>query len=238
MVILFPVPGYVAKTIQSVQKEKMHKAGPDFITFGFYSSAFQTRTLVRMEAILTQLVLEHALRIRMKAELPDGDKKSGNSTGVSTPDSASVAGSSTAAADESIDSSSDETLQTSSETISTSPAKKGKQKAQDAKEESDSSSKSNSSADNLTGKINNLVTTDLTNITDGRDFLFVVLYIPVQIIACIFFLYQILDWSAFVGLAVMVILFPVPGYVAKMIQSVQKEKMNKVGPDLITFVCR
>jgi hypothetical protein len=42
--------------------------------------------------------------------------------------------------------------------------------------------------------------------------------------------------SAFVGLAVMVILFPVPGYVAKMIQSVQKEKMDKVGPDFILFI--
>jgi hypothetical protein len=106
----------------------------------------------------------------MKAELPDGDKKSGDSTGVSTPDSASVAGSSTAAADENTDGSGDSTLQTSSETISTSSAKKGKQKAQDAKEDSDSSSEKNSSADNLMGKINNLVTTDLTNITDGRDF--------------------------------------------------------------------
>jgi hypothetical protein len=28
----------------------------------------------------------------------------------------------------------------------------------------------------------------------------------------------------------MVILFPLPGYVAKMIQTVQKEKMNKVWP--------
>ncbi|OJA20724.1 hypothetical protein AZE42_08493, partial [Rhizopogon vesiculosus] len=158
--------------------------------------------------------------------LPDGDKKSGDSTGVSTPDNASIPGSSTAA-DANTDGSGDSTLQTSSETISTSSAKKGKQKAQDAKQESDSSSEKNSSADNLMGKINNLVTTDLSNITDGRDFLLAVLNIPVQIIACIILLYQILGWSAFVGLAVMVILFPVPGYVAKTIQSVQKEKMNK-----------
>jgi len=42
--------------------------------------------------------------------------------------------------------------------------------------------------------------------------------------------------SAFVGLAVMVILFPVPGYVAKMIQSVQKEKMDKVSLDFTSFI--
>lgn len=78
----------------------------------------------------------------------------------------------------------------------------------------------------------------------------IVLYIPVQIAVCIIFLYNILGWrcvalelvtvltkrrfsSAFVGLFVMVILFPIPGYVAKKTQSVQKEKMNKVG--LISF---
>ncbi|KAG2123601.1 hypothetical protein DEU56DRAFT_829341 [Suillus clintonianus] len=185
-----------------------------------------TRALVHTEGILTQLVFEHALRIRMKAELPDDGKKSGESTAPSTPDSASVAGSSTAAADESTDGSGDETLHASAETLSISSTKKGKQKAQDVKEELDKSKK-HSSADNLVGKINNLVTTDLSNITDGRDFLMVALYMPLQVGMCIWFLYEILGWSAFVGLAVMVLLFPLPGYVAQKIQKVQVEKMHK-----------
>ncbi|KAG0697813.1 hypothetical protein DFH29DRAFT_984146 [Suillus ampliporus] len=186
-----------------------------------------TRTLVRMEGILTQLVFEHALRIRMKAELPDDGKKSGESTAPSTPDSASVAGSSTAAADESTDSSSDETLQANSETISTSSTKKGKKKSQDVKEEPESSPKKHSSADNLVGKINNLVTTDLSNINDGRDFLLLVVYTPIQVGMCIWFLYEILGWSAFVGLAVMITLFPLPGFIAQKTQKVQTEKMKK-----------
>lgn len=186
-----------------------------------------TRALVHTEGILTQLVFEHALRIRMKAELPDDGKKSGDSTVPSTPDSASVAGSSTAAADESTDGSADETLQASAETISTSSTKKGKQKSQDVTEELDSSPKKHSSADNLVGKINNLVTTDLSNITDGRDFLMVALYMPLQVGTCIWFLYEILGWSAFAGLAVMFVLFPLPGYVAQRIQRVQVEKMQK-----------
>lgn len=127
---------------------------------------------MQTEGIITQLVFEHALRIRMKAELPDG-KRSGESTPSSTPDSASVAGSSTAAADESTDGSGDETLQASTETASTSSTKKDKRKSQDVKEEMDNSSKQHSSADNLVGKINNLVTTDLSNLTDGRDFIMV-----------------------------------------------------------------
>ena len=34
--------------------------------------------------------------------------------------------------------------------------------------------------------------------------------------------------SAFMGMAAMILLFPVPGYVASIIQGVQKEKMKKV----------
>ncbi|KAG1757959.1 hypothetical protein EDB19DRAFT_1936472 [Suillus lakei] len=188
-----------------------------------------TRALVHTEGILTQLVFEHALRIRMKAELPDDGKKSGESTVPSTPDSASVAGSSTAAADESTDGSGDETLQASAETMSTSSTKKGKQKSQDVKEDLDSSSKKHSSADNLVGKINNLVTTDLGNITDGRDFLMVgkSRSALMDVGTCIWFLYEILGGSAFAGLAVMCILFPLPGYVVQRIQKVQVEKMQK-----------
>ncbi|KAG2070718.1 hypothetical protein BDR04DRAFT_1053972 [Suillus decipiens] len=181
-----------------------------------------TRALVHTESILTQLVFEHALRIRMKAEISDGGKKSGESTVPS------VAGSSTAAGDQSTDGSGDETLHASAETISTSSTKKGKQKSQDVKEElDDPSSKKHSSADNLVGKINNLVTTDLSNITDGRDFLMIALYMPLQVGMCIWFLYEILGWSAFAGLAVMIVLFPLPGYIAQMIQKVQVEKMQK-----------
>lgn len=66
-------------------------------------------------------------------------------------------------------------------------SKKSESKAGDDKSES-------SSASNLVGKINNLVTTDLGNIVDSRDFLYMVLYIPLQITLCMVFLYLILGW--------------------------------------------
>ncbi|KAG2113689.1 ABC transporter type 1, transmembrane domain-containing protein, partial [Suillus clintonianus] len=50
---------------------------------------------------------------------------------------------------------------------------------------------------------------------------------PLQVGMCIWFLYEILGWSAFAGLAVMILLFPLPGYVAQKIQNVQVEKMHK-----------
>jgi len=47
---------------------------------------------------------------------------------------------------------------------------------------------------NLVGKINNLVSTDLNNIVDGRDFLMIAVVCPIQIILCVVFLYKILGW--------------------------------------------
>lgn len=111
---------------------------------------------------------------------------------------------------------------------------------------------------NLVGKINNLITTDLGNITDARDFIFVrtsfhpphslsrakslinsnsiaVVKAPLQIALSIWFLNSILGWSAFVGLLVMVILFPVPIWLGSVIQRVQIGRMKKVCWLLIYF---
>lgn len=49
-------------------------------------------------------------------------------------------------------------------------------------------------AGNLVGKINNLVTTDLENIIESRDFVMILVYVPVQVTLCIVFLYAILGW--------------------------------------------
>ncbi|KAJ6519437.1 hypothetical protein C8R45DRAFT_1066135 [Mycena sanguinolenta] len=190
-----------------------------------------TRTLVRCEAILTQLVFEHALRIRVKAET--AEKKSSTS-GTSTPaesETPSPIEQEDSSGDETINSadadalSRDETLQASSASVkSTTSSKKGKGKeTKDTKEEPEESG----DASNLVGKITNLVTTDLGNITESRDFLFIVLLIPLEVALCITFLYQVLGSSSFVGMGVMVLLFPLPGYVAKMVQTVQQQRLKK-----------
>ena len=55
-----------------------------------------------------------------------------------------------------------------------------------------------------------------------------VVYIPIQVIVCIVFLYQILGWSSFIGAITMVILFPLPGWVANQMQYVEAEKLKQV----------
>jgi len=202
--------------------------------------------LVRTEGIITQLVFSHALRVRVKAELPiDTSSECNRSIVAGHPYSESIAETS-----EGPNGSSNDTVSQSTSTDATSinESRKGKQKAKDPQLTAHTPIPKETSADNLVGKINNLVTTDLNNITEARDFLNLseytvhfmrcfscmvilstVVYIPLQIGLSIWFLYTVLGWSAFVGLFIMVILFPVPGYFATRIQSVQVTRMKKVG---------
>ncbi|KAJ7130893.1 hypothetical protein C8R46DRAFT_659815 [Mycena filopes] len=212
--------------------------GPIFGALGFQWYVFiNTRTLVRTEAIITQLVFAHSLRIRMKAETTEAKavESAPASEGASSP-SGSDAGTSSSATDtatvengpgetEEADAES-ATVQASTASIKSAkstasskqqPPAKGAP-AKDEKKKSDGS---------LVGKINNLVTTDLGNIVDNRDFLVVVVFIPLQIAVGVWFLYVLLGWSVFVGVASIILLAPVPGYMAKLVGSVQKERLKR-----------
>ncbi|KAI0066587.1 hypothetical protein BV25DRAFT_1403282 [Artomyces pyxidatus] len=178
-----------------------------------------SRILARAEGFLTQLLFEHALRIRIKAETTESDPAPDTASEVTvTPDGASAGqGSSTMAGDVSPDADQSQSEQAAEG--------KGKQKAKTEvlKKAEPSPEPSVSNASNFVGRINNLVTTDIDNILDARDFLFVLMQLPIQVGLCIYFLYQYLGWSAFVGMASMVMLFPVPGKVAQLLQNVQRE---------------
>ena len=234
--------------------------------------------LVRCEAIITQLVFDHSLRIRMKAETAESPSPSRATTAAQTPDNASIAepepeseeGASGSTSSE------DETTVRASTISGTStatakgkePAKKGEEDAKDKEKEKEKDASAGSG--NLIGKINNLVTTDLANLIDGRDFLFIGACVLVgvgrlrarmgsslSVWQCCMRLCRpgclctscgrswdggalaLLLWegcvgglrcacSAFMGMVAMILLFPVPGYVASLIQGVQKDRMKKV----------
>lgn len=48
----------------------------------------------------------------------------------------------------------------------------------------------------LVGRINSLLGVDITSITDGRDFLFFVIWAPLQISGAIWFLYNTFGWRS------------------------------------------
>ncbi|RPD70664.1 P-loop containing nucleoside triphosphate hydrolase protein [Lentinus tigrinus ALCF2SS1-7] len=76
--------------------------------------------------------------------------------------------------------------------------------------------------------INNLVTTDLKTVTDASTFLWLVfLETPLQIALSLYFLYQILGWSTFVGVAVMVVLLPFADWLNDLARKYGKEKKQQ-----------
>ncbi|KAH9166805.1 hypothetical protein EDB89DRAFT_2245995 [Lactarius sanguifluus] len=227
--------------------------GPALGTIAFQWYIFvSTGTLVRVTAIVTQLVFEHALRIRVKAETSSSPAATPGATPevgseATTPDSGSVIETNIVSE---AGGSSEESRSEQSTIAGSSIKGKGKEKApgSDSGRESDDEPGDSS---NLVGKMNNLVSTDLENIVDGRDFLLLslsssllsdlfpagsssltktfslVLYFPLQVVICVWFLYSILGWSTFVGMVVMVALFPIPGTVAGKIQKIQRETAKR-----------
>ena len=134
----------------------------------------QTGALVRAEAILTSLVFDHALRIRLKAKTdsdrkddrlervnPDGFGDNTQRIEESAADIDDAAGPSRIPASAFITPAPTTVYQTGPDT--------GGRIASHAKAvDSDTQKK----RDNLLGKINNLITSDLDNIANGRVFLF------------------------------------------------------------------
>ena len=123
-----------------------------------------TRALALTEGLLTQLVFEHSLRIRFKAE---GSKENGHSTVQSaspivTPDTQSVEGNTTP-----------EGSDTLSDTTTSSTKGKGKADPSATKSAAPKDEKKEEKKDNLVGKINTLVTVDLENVVGAKDFLMV-----------------------------------------------------------------
>jgi hypothetical protein len=134
----------------------------------------QTATIVRATAIVTQLVFEHALRIRVKAEtssspVPTPIATPEGRSEVTTPDSGSVVDISIVSEDTAGGGSEETRSEQSTTTASTIKGKRkeeapGSDSGKEAGDEPGGSS-------NLVGKMNNLVSTDLENLIDGRDFL-------------------------------------------------------------------
>jgi hypothetical protein len=153
-----------------------------------YNSNFpQTRVLTQAQGMITQLVFEHALRIRMKSEPSESPpSQSQPSTSVPTPDTASVVESTSGhSPDGTVVTEGASTTLVSEATPS--EVDKSSIKGEERKPVGEKGG-------NLVGKINNLVSTDLNNIIDGRDFLMIAVACPIQIILCVVFLHTILGW--------------------------------------------
>ncbi|CCM00579.1 uncharacterized protein FIBRA_02614 [Fibroporia radiculosa] len=206
-----------------------------FLFFGpvLGSIAFQwycytsTTTITRAKAVITQLVFDHALRIRVKAEVEENGSNSASEAVVSESASMVIP----ATFQETAETTSEDTIiQESASTTDNSSL--GKQRAPETNLVNDSKQKSGPAdvkqGANLLGKINNLVTSDMANISLGRDFPFWWRFLFRSRFAlgfCIRFWDGVC--SALVGMMVMAAMVPLPGWIASLLQNLQVKKMEK-----------
>jgi len=133
------------------------------LTYQWYMY-ISSRTLVRAEGLLTQLIFEHSLRVRIKAETSGANMTPADSTSI-TPDP-EIASDGAPEHSNPAEAVAEPSQGSSSPTTDPSTTKQNLALAAGVKLVSQASTDGN-----LVGKINNLITTDLNNVTSARDFL-------------------------------------------------------------------
>ncbi|KAF7797051.1 hypothetical protein EIP86_008243 [Pleurotus ostreatoroseus] len=171
-----------------------------------------TATCVRIESIVTSLVFDHALRLRVKAETSDPNPTTDDSSapasvtvepGVAIVPPTNEPGTVSGDADLALVKDAEQTPK---------PANR-------------------SGSENLSGKLNNLVTSDLDNITAGRDFLLVdrvehlVLVPDPRMETCVLTMNGART-SSVIGFVVMMAVFPVPTLGASVMDKTEERKMK------------
>ncbi|EJC97739.1 P-loop containing nucleoside triphosphate hydrolase protein [Fomitiporia mediterranea MF3/22] len=192
--------------------------GPVLSGFLYNQWLFEsTRIQVENASVFTYLVFHHALRIRLKSDSPDSDTEKGSSKDIPETTEDSTQTTDTPATTDG-DSSTEEASDIAPASSTTAASNSSSQ--QDTKEKN-----SQERTGHIVGKINNLITSDLIAVAD-LQYLTLLPGILVQLVVSIVFLYDLLGWSAFVALVVMIICLPLPALIGKSMVAVQKRKMQ------------
>lgn len=178
-------------------------------------SIFQTTTVLRLESIFTQLLFRHALRIRMQ----DDKSKSTSEAGPSSAHEPKLIPDLT----EELPAQGHQI--TEGTTIETAPVS-GYSNLSSAAEINDAAEEAPEKQASLVGRITTLMSADIDQMMDARDIFLVAIYAPLQIVLGTVFLYQILSWSALVGMLASFLTLPLPGMLAKLLNSAQADLMK------------
>lgn len=188
-----------------------------------------TRMVVYLEAIFTQLVLQHALRIRVVAEAKS-DSTLTSTLAASTPSSHSAAPS--ISRDREGEGSSDSGV-TAAESEVTAVA--NAPESAPLKDAGTSAPKDTATQKSLIGRMNNLISSDLQAIGKATEFFQIMIASPLMVIGTISFLYTILGWSALAGFGAMVLMMPLPTLASSRLRSVSREVAKKVCNTVFRF---
>ncbi|KZT36273.1 P-loop containing nucleoside triphosphate hydrolase protein [Sistotremastrum suecicum HHB10207 ss-3] len=189
----------------------------------------QCLVLVRVQTILTQLVLVHSLRVRINTVWNESASEVAAATaGVSEPSPSSTLLDSTTSNEEGSSTSSDgedDAATTAALAPSIAPSADQSKPNKDAKAKDANDETRSKKSEDYSGKINNFLTSDMNSIITLQEWpqpVFVVLRLSI----CIVFLYFILGWSALVGMTVMIVCIPIPGYTSQILLKLQRGQMK------------
>lgn len=74
-----------------------------------------------------------------------------------------------------------------------------------------------------TGRIVNLLSSDTSNVINSLTYLLMLLEVPIQLVIALFFLYTLLGWASFAGLAVLAVTIPLNNWITRQNKSIMKE---------------
>jgi hypothetical protein len=184
------------------------------LSFQLYNY-YVTRTATHIEAVITWVVYQHSLRVRVLNKVDDEDQSPAqDSQGTNTPNTESSPTHSQSAEIAMADSQSNATTTTTTAVATDDGNGKSKDKT-------DTPKATPKKDMNVVGRLQSLVTSDLASITLGREWLNCIVNTTLKLALGSWFLYTVLGWAAWVGLATMILLLPVPALAGRIMNTVQ-----------------
>ncbi|KAM3586756.1 hypothetical protein VKS41_001813 [Umbelopsis sp. WA50703] len=104
-------------------------------------------------------------------------------------------------------------------------ASQDNEKKDDSKDDSKDDKKDEKKGDKVHGNINNLLSVDAQKVAELAAYIFYLYTHPCQILFCIWGLYKLLGVSAFFGVVVIIVTFPLPQYLTKLFEKNHKAVM-------------
>lgn len=198
------------------------------LAYQFYLS-LTARWMVHVEAILTSVMFDHALRARILHRPAIAATATTDAAIDSLVDMSPQAAPTTG-----------ESLNTSGESMSTVPSAElatpvipAELNPPSHQDNTNKTRKTAGSANDHLSRLNNLVTSDLYNIGEADQILAVLIEIPLMVVFSTWFLYTILGSATWVGLGIMVVFMPVPAWFGRRVNEVCRSAIEKVANELI-----
>lgn len=166
-----------------------------------YYVFLMTRCLVQAEALLTQLLFDHALRLRMTDSVDEDEKPDADIPEIQV----------------------EEVEDNGQANGDTNGVANGKDKKK--KKDGDAAAAA-PPTQGIIGRINVLMSQDIESLTEGRDILLFLVYTPTSLTLCMYILYKMLSWSALLGVLALLLTLPIPGWITKLSANVQSSKME------------